>query len=138
MSGTSNMAWASRFNDHAENAKKQAELVNCTTASSQELIDCLRTIDGTTLTLAQAEMHEMFKHTRAKLMLSYFYPRVDPVSLHFLCAKSSRRYNTGSRSNKASCRMQSYICQLSKGLQPKPCQYGPGNTGELSHTAIKY
>ena len=81
MSGTSNMAWASRFRDHADNARKQAELVNCTTASSQEMIDCLRTIDGTTLTLAQAEMHEMFQHTRAKLMLSYFYPRVDAVSL---------------------------------------------------------
>ena len=77
MSGTSHMAWNSRYTIHKQVAKQQADLVGCPSSSSEELIKCLRTVDAKTLTAAQSDLHSLFLRTNGKLPLTTYMPRTD-------------------------------------------------------------
>ncbi len=72
MSGTANMAWASRFTRVLGPRKSllQAELVGCpgsdgTMASSTLMIECLRGVDAEELTRSQSDLHSHFRLVRS-------------------------------------------------------------------------
>lgn len=82
MSGTANMAWSSKQENHDQVAKQQGELVGCPTDSSQSLVDCLRTVDAVTLTTSAARFSEFFPNSAAKLPFGVYSPRVDLEAEH--------------------------------------------------------
>ena len=81
MSGTSNMAWNSRYTIHKKVAEQQARLVGCPSSStSLDLIRCLRSVDARNLTASQSDLHSLFLRTDGKLPLTTFMPRTDVES----------------------------------------------------------
>ena len=53
--------WANRVvGDHLIYARRQAEELGCPTKPSEALIECLRAVDPTTLTLVQPVLHDFF------------------------------------------------------------------------------
>ena len=90
MSGTSNMAWNSRYTIHRNVAKNQADIVGCPSTSSEDIIHCLRKVDAKTLTASQSDLHSLFLRTDAKLPLTPYMPRTDVESTNPFFHKSPR------------------------------------------------
>ena len=80
LSGTGVNYWANRNTQHGFYARKLAEIMECPTDNSEEMIQCLRRAHPIKLTQAQWKLHDYFHKNPAKLPLSTFLPRVDKES----------------------------------------------------------
>ncbi len=67
LSGTAANYWANRATNHAEIAARTAEVFNCPTSNSKDLIECLRDVDAEALAESQWQTHDFFHKNPAKV-----------------------------------------------------------------------